>query len=220
MKILLLEDDYLYRESIQEFLESLGYEVHPFENGEEALDAVYEHHYALLLLDVRVPGMSGYDLLKYLHENNVHLPVIFMTSLTDINNVCMGYELGCSDYIRKPFELRELKYRIQQVLQRAHYHSDQPRLPLMPPFSFDTEEQALYRDTLRIDLTPNERNIIIALIHHKGAYVDLETLREEVWDNKEITYATIRMEVKKIREKTDKELIKNQRYLGYAIATA
>jgi len=106
MKILLLEDDYTYKESIKELLEEMGYSVDDFDDGEKALDALFETSYQLALLDIRVPNLDGYEILKQIRKAKLDLPIIFITSLTDINNLSLGYELGCNDYIRKPFSLK------------------------------------------------------------------------------------------------------------------
>jgi len=99
MKILLLEDDYLYKVTIQDFLEVNGYEVDDYEDGAEALDAIYSNSYALLLLDIRVPTLDGYEILKDIRANDIQTPAIMLTSLTDIENLTLSYELGCSDYL-------------------------------------------------------------------------------------------------------------------------
>ena len=123
MRILLLEDEIDYKETIHEYLESLGYAVESFENGDEALDAIHFKSYQLLLLDIRVPGTNGYEIVRTIREAGDETPVIFITSLTDIDNLSIGYELGCNDYIRKPFAAKELKYRVEQVLKLFYFHS-------------------------------------------------------------------------------------------------
>ena len=97
MKILLLEDDYLYKVSIKEFLQELDFIVDDFENGDEALDAVFTNSYDLLLLDIRVPGMDGFTLVETIRKEELNTPIIILTSLTDISNLSHGYELGCND---------------------------------------------------------------------------------------------------------------------------
>ena len=108
MKILLLEDDYSYRISIKEYLLSLNFEVTDFENGRMALDSIMNEHYDLLLLDVRVPEISGYEIVKCVRTNEIDVPIILVTSLTDIEDLSTGYEVGCNDYIRKPFALKNM----------------------------------------------------------------------------------------------------------------
>jgi two-component system, OmpR family, response regulator len=217
MKILLLEDDYLYKISIKEFLIEIGFFVDDFENGNSALDAIFENSYDLLLLDIRVPGMDGFELVKTLRENSIRTPVIILTSLTDIDDLSRGYELGCNDYLRKPFDLIELKYRIEQIIKSQCFKSDENIIQLYGKYSFDIKENILYQGDLIIDLTQKEKEVVSLLIQNRGIYIPIENLHEVIWDNKDIQYADIRMCIKRIRTKTDKEFIKNKRFVGYKI---
>ncbi|PLY11096.1 MAG: DNA-binding response regulator [Arcobacter sp.] len=217
MNILLLEDDFDYKISIKEYLESLNYLVDDFEDGEDALNAIYEKCYHLLILDIKVPTISGYELVKILRDDNKDIPVIFITSLTDINNLSMGYELGCNDYIKKPFSPKELKYRIEQVIKSTYFHLNQNFLKLSEDFSFNTTTMELLHKEEVINLTKKEQQVIFCLLCHKSQYVCIDTLREEVWDNKYINEADIRVCIKNIRTKTSKTFIINQRGLGYKI---
>ena len=217
MKILLLEDDFDYQESIAEFLEDLGYEVHSFDNGDNALDAIYENSYQLLLLDIRVNGMSGYDIVKHIKEDNKEVPVIFMTSLTDINNLSIGYELGCDDYLKKPFALKELQYRVQQLCKLYYFHSKTDTLELCCGYEWDTKKELLFKDEEEISLTKIQKKFIFTLISRLEHYVSMEELKEEVWEESYINDVDVRMCVANIRKKTDKDFIKSQRGYGYKI---
>lgn len=217
MNILLLEDDFDYKISIKEYLESLDYKVDDFENGEEALNAIYEKNYHLLILDIKVPNISGYDLVRTLKKDEKNIPVIFITSLTDINNLSMGYELGCNDYIKKPFSLKELKYRVEQVVKSVYFNANENILKLTEEFYYNTNKMELLRKTEVINLTKKEHEVIFSLLIHKSQFVTFDTLREEVWDNKYINESDIRVCIKNIRAKTSKTFILNQRGLGYKI---
>ena len=217
MKILLLEDDIDYKETIHEFLESLEYEVESFENGDEALDAIYTTQYHLLLLDIRVPGTNGYDIVKILNKAKIDIPVIFMTSLTDIDNLTIGYELGCNDYIRKPFAAKELEYRVKQVLKLFYFHSNQQTIELNHGYIYDTESGELKQQGKLIPLTPKEKKVWDYLICNRGKYISTKQLWEDVWEYKMVTEADIRMCIKKIRDKTVSDLIVSQKGLGYKI---
>lgn len=219
MKILLLEDDYLYKISVKEFLEEIGFSVDDFENGDDALDAVFENSYDLLLLDIRVPGMDGFELVQTLRQNEIKTPVIILTSLTDIDDLSRGYELGCNDYLRKPFDLIELKYRIEQIIKSRCFKSDENLIPLYDTYSFDIKDNILYQNNKIIDLTQKEKEVVSLLIQNRGVYIPIETLHDLIWENKEILYADIRMCIKRVRSKTDKEFIKNKRFVGYKIDT-
>lgn len=137
MRLLLLEDDLEYKLSIKDYLESLGYEIDDFEDGEDALSAIHENKYHLLILDIRVPKMNGYEVVKSIRENNDNTPVIYITSLTDINNLSLGYELGCNDYIKKPFSPKELKYRVEQLIKLFYANENSKEIELKPNFTYD-----------------------------------------------------------------------------------
>ena len=190
-----------------------------FEDGTEAYNSTFEINYDLLLLDVRVPGMSGYDVVKKIRAENNSVPVILITSLTDINNLSIGYEMGCNDYIRKPFELKELRYRIQQILKQIHFSTNADRLKLSHGYCLDLVTYDLYLNEEKIKLTNIERKVVLALSKKLNVYVTTSILIEEAWDDKDAVDTDVRMCIKRIRDKTSKDFIKNQRGLGYAIGT-
>lgn len=220
MKILLMEDDYNYNESIKEYLESIGFEVDAFFDGESALDAIMQKCYYLFLLDVKVPKLSGHELIKYIKEAKITTPIIIITSLTDIDNIAIGYELGCNDYLKKPFELKELELRIHQLIKK-HYQTDaigEFKLSCGLVFNFPTGE--LKKGTNLITLTAREQDLVRFLVQRKNTFCDIEVIRENVWEGKEIGHADIRMYIHKIRLKTGDDFIKSQRGLGYKIDVA
>jgi DNA-binding response OmpR family regulator len=217
MKLLLLEDDLDYNQSIKEYLESLDYLVDCFEDGQEALEAIYENKYHILILDIRVPSLNGYELVKQIREQGDTTPVIYITSLTDINNLSLGYELGCNDYIKKPFSPKELKYRIEQ-LTKQFYSQNQQKIELNSNIYYDIIKKELYKDEQLVNLTKKQNDVVFCLISNLNQFISIDRLREEVWDDKYICEADIRVCIKKIRDKTTKDFIINQRGLGYKIA--
>lgn len=217
MKILLLEDDYLYKITIKDFLEANHYVVDDFEDGDAALDAIYSNSYALLLLDIRVPGIDGYEILKDIRANNITTPVIMLTSLTDIYNLSLGYELGCSDYLRKPFELKELKYRVDYTIKTHCFKSAEDTITIDEIYSFDTKTRTLFKNGENTNLSSSEMKLISYLIQNKGYFVSIDTLQNVVWEGKEITYSDIRMCIKRVRAKCDKDFIVTQKFVGYKI---
>ena len=216
IKILLLEDDYLYKVSIKEFLEELDFYVDDFENGDDALNAIFENSYDLLLLDVRVPGMDGFSLVEYVRKEKIDVPIIILTSLTDIKDLSKGYELGCNDYIRKPFDMIELKFRIEQLIKN-NFKTNEDLVELENSFKFDVNKSILYKDDAILDLTQKESELTALLVLNRGFFVSIETLHERIWENKDISYSDIRMCIKRVREKTGKDFIKTKRFVGYKI---
>lgn len=217
MKILLLEDDYNYNESIKEYLESIGYEVDAFFDGESALDAIMQKCYYLLLLDVKVPKLSGHELILYIKEAKIVTPIIIITSLTDIDSIAIGYELGCNDYLKKPFELKELELRMKELIKK-HYDTSKEgvfRLGCGCEFHFTSGE--LKKGAQSVLLTSKEQELVRFLIMRKNMFCDIESIRENVWEGKEISYADIRMYIRKIRQKVGDDFIVSSRGLGYKI---
>lgn len=216
IKILLLEDDYLYKVSIKEFLEELDFYVDDFENGDDALNAIFENSYDLLLLDVRVPGMDGFSLVEYVRKEKIDVPIIILTSLTDIKDLSKGYELGCNDYMRKPFDMIELKFRIEQLIKN-NFKTNEDLVELENSFKFDVNKSILYKDDTILDLTQKESELTALLVLNRGFFVSIETLHERIWENKDISYSDIRMCIKRVREKTAKDFITTKRFVGYKI---
>lgn len=217
MKILLLEDDYLYKVSIKEFLQELDFIVDDFENGDEALDAIFSNSYDLLLLDIRVPGMDGFTLLETIRKEELNTPIIILTSLTDITNLSRGYDLGCNDYIRKPFDLIELKFRIEQLIKNSCFKTFDDFIQIAVDYEFDVKKNILYKEKEQIDLSFKESELVSFLVQNRGFFVSIEILHEKIWENKDISYSDIRMCIKRIREKTCKDFIKTKRFVGYKI---
>ena len=218
MRLLLLEDDYLYRVSLQDYLIAKGYAVDVYENGSDALDAIYSKSYAILLLDIRVPGKDGYAILRDIRENGIMTPVIMLTSLVDIENLSLGYELGCSDYLRKPFELKELQYRIEQIIKADLYRSHTAHIRIGEKFLFDIAHQLLYHEGKELALSAIETKLVSTLLQNQGYYLSLESLRDEVWEGKEVSYADIRMCINRVRQKCGKTFIETKKMVGYRIA--
>ncbi|QEZ89438.1 response regulator transcription factor [Aliarcobacter cibarius] len=216
IKILLLEDDFLYKESIKEFLEELDFVVDDFDNGEDALNAIFETKYDLLLLDIRVPKIDGFSLVKYVRESNIDTPIIILTSLTDIKDLSHGYTLGCNDYIRKPFDMIELKHRIEQQIKN-YFQSNEDCITLQFGYKFNIKKMVLSVDNVIVELSQKELELVAFLVQNRGFFVSIESLHENVWENKEISYADIRMCIKRVREKTNNNFIVTKRFLGYKI---
>ena len=143
MKILLLEDDFVYRESVSEYLESLGYEVDEAADGKVACDKIAASFYHLLILDIKVPHISGHEVIKYAKAIGCETPIMIMTSLVDIDDMAVGYELGCNEYLKKPFELAELKFRVNELMRKYHGRDDKNLIEIDENFSLDTAKKRL-----------------------------------------------------------------------------
>ncbi len=217
MKILILEDETVLALSMREFLEDSGYEVKCFTNSEEAYDSIYETVYDLLLLDVKVPGeKNGFEMLEELRRDNNQIPAIFITSLTDIDDLSRGYESGACDYIRKPFDLAELKLRIEQVIKQQCFFSSEEKIELPFGYSYHVKKMKLTLNNESIILSKTETKILELLIKQRGTVVSFEMFWEEVW-GEWVDTSNIRVQVGNLRKKLDKDFIKNVHGVGYSI---
>ncbi len=217
MKILILEDERILALSMREFLEDSGYEVDCFSNSDRAYDAIYDKVYDLLLLDVKVLGKrNGFEMLEELREDGNKIPAIFITSLMDIDDLSRGYECGACDYIRKPFDLIELKLRIAQVMKLQCFASSEKYITLALGYKYHIEKMKLTFNDNSIILAKTETKILELLIKKRGSVVTCEMFWEEVW-GEWVNPANIRVQVGNLRKKLEKDFIKNIRGVGYSI---
>ncbi len=215
MKVLLLEDEYSLRISIKEFLEELDFEVDCFSQGDEAYDAVHSTRYDVLLLDVNVPGMNGFELLKNLRDDGIKIPAIFMTSRTQMQDFEEGYKAGCCDYIRKPFDLMELQLRITQVC-KSFYFKNTDELQLAEGLTYDTTKSRLSYNGREIVLSKTEHDLFEVLLRYQNQAVSISTFQDEIW-GEYVDPANIRVQINNLRKKLPVDIIKNRRGVGYII---
>lgn len=219
-KILLLEDDLTLNETVTEYLEELEYQVDSVEDGHTALDKIYENKYDILLLDVKVPQMSGFDLLKEVRSREIQTPAIFITSLNSINDLSEGYESGCDDYIRKPFALKELKMRMETILKRDFYHSNSEKIELSDGSYYDISANILYVDGEEASLNNKEAKLLKLFLQNQNQVLSHERIYDSVWDYDE-TYseASLRTYIKNLRKILGKESIVSIKKQGYKFIT-
>jgi len=217
VKVLILEDETILALSMQEFLEDCGYEVICFENSDDAYNAMYENKYDLYLLDVKVPGeKNGFEMLEEVRQYGNKTPAIFITSLTNIDDLSRGYECGACDYIRKPFDLAELKLRVEQVVKTQCFASSDELIELPFEYRYDLKKMKLLHQGKSIKLGKTETKILELLIKQRGSVVSCEMFWEEVW-GEWVDSANIRVQVGNLRKKLEKDFIKNVRGVGYSI---
>jgi len=215
MRILLLEDECSLRESIKEFLEDVDYEVDDFSNGEEAYDSIYSKSYDLLLLDINVPLMSGFELLQSIRKDNIKTPAIFLTAMTDMQDLKEGYEKGCCDYMRKPFDLNELELRINQAY-RSFYLDDSELIKLDKGLVYDMTKGKLTNNDIEVILRKVEKDILELLLKNKNNVVSMQIFQDEIW-GEYVEPATIRVQLNNLKHKIPESIIQNRRGLGYII---
>lgn len=215
-KILLLEDDINLSEIVEEHLTDEGYEVDLATDAEQALNLGYEKNYELWILDVKVPLGDGFSLLKELRKSGKNTPAIFLTSLNTAGDLKEGFEAGCDDYIKKPFELSELSLRIENILKRAFTHKNEDYEDLGKGFKFALNSQILSQNDKPINLPSKETRLLVILLKHKNKFISVEKIFDELWEyDEEPSELSLRAYVKNLRRLLGKDSIINQRGRGY-----
>lgn len=202
-------------EAINEYLLSSGHRVTSFYDGSDALEALKEETFDLLILDINVPGIDGLDLLEQLHALKIRPPAIYISALVDIEGISRAYDLGCYDYLKKPFHLKELSLRIDKVMQSCTI--PQNHLRLSKSYAYDASTSTLMCDNVTQTLTKRQLQIIDLLARNRGRVVDFDQFRNYVWDEEYVDNATIRAEVSRLKKSLKEDFIQNIRALGYMI---
>jgi len=215
MKILLLEDDLILSEVIAEHLEYYNYNVTSTYNGIEAENILFEEKFDLLLLDVNVPLLNGFELLKGLRESGNETPVIFITSLNTSKDVLEGFELGANDYLKKPFEMLELKARIDNI--KRHFKIDDKTLfQINEKISYNFARYSINIDGKEERLSKKEGDFLAYFLHNRSKVISTDELMVNVWSyDSSPTSATIRTYIKNLRRLLGEEMISTIRGVGY-----
>lgn len=214
MKILLLEDELMLNNSITEYLKDIGHMVESFTDGQEVLDNI-NGSFDLLILDINTPTKDGFEVLGELNSKKIYIPTIFISALIDIEDITKAYNLGCREYIKKPFHLGELGIKINQILKKEQNNTSHIRFS--ENYSYSKDKQTLYFNGEPQNLTKKQLEIIHILALNINMIVDFEKFRMDIWDGENIDNPTIRAEISRLKKALKEDFIKNIRGLGYKI---
>lgn len=217
MKILLLEDDMILNEIIEEYLLSLNYEVISTIQGDIAEEMIYDESFDLLLFDVNVPNTNGFELLQNIRQNCINTPVIFITSLNTTEDMKIGFDYGCDDYIKKPFDLSELSLRIENI-KRLRQIESYGEIKITKKISYNYNSKLILNDTNEFELSKIESKIFEYFIKNKNKTISIEEISVNNWIYDEMpTATTIRTYIKNLRKMIGKDTITTIKGLGYRL---
>lgn len=182
-KVLLVEDDSTLSFIVEDALMREGFEVVCASNGEEGLRRFKECNPSIVVADVMMPKMSGFEMVQQLRPIAPAVPVLFLTARTAIDDVVKGFELGASDYIRKPFQIVELIVRIKALLKRNRHGAIEDSRLSVGDCSLDFASQELIVGKDRIELSHIEAVILDELFRHPNEVVEAKTLMYRIWQN-------------------------------------
>ncbi|PUE66045.1 response regulator transcription factor [Arcobacter caeni] len=215
MKILLVEDDVMLNEMITEYIISTGHAIKSVKTGSESLDILEKEKFDLLILDINLPDIDGFTILEKMHEQKRMIPTIYISALIDIEDISRAFDLGCFDYLKKPFHLKELTLRINKILKTRIVPQRHKRLS--KHYSFDSENMTLLFNNEPHILPKRQLQIIELLALNRSLVVQYDMFREYVWNDDYIDNATIRAEVNRVKTVLKEDFIKNIRGSGYMI---
>ncbi len=197
-KILLLEDDEVLSDTLIELLEDEKFKVTHVSDGEMALDATFLTHFDLLLLDVNVPFVDGFELLKGLRDSGDKTPAIFITALTDVASLSKGFDVGADDYIKKPFDFDELLVRMNALIRKS-YKSYENEIKV-DDFCFMIDKDELYSSSSFIQLSPYELQITRLLFQNLNKTVQKDYIFDVMGDGGEMSEGSLRVHINKLRK--------------------
>lgn len=213
MKILVLEDNERLAKLIKDVLEKEGYLVDWFVDGEEALDVI-ANGYHCFILDINVPSLDGISILETIRLYNKNIPVIIISSSHELEKIQTSYELGCDDFLKKPFYIYEL---VQKVKKCVHHSKD--CLNLWCGYCFDINSSRLYHEasSKEIKLTKKEILFLELFIKDTKRVVKYSELEEYVWEGEDTSVDNIRALIKRLRKKLPKGAIVAVKEMGYML---
>lgn len=179
-KILVVEDDADLNRSVCSFLTQSGYEATGCLNAEDAFDAMYDNVFDLIVSDIMMPGIDGFEFVKSVREINEEIPILFMTARDDFAAKQRGYRVGVDDYMVKPIDLDELFLRIGALLRRAKIASS--RKLTVGNFVMDADEHTAYLNDEEIPLTNREFSLLYKLLSYPKKTFTRSQLMDEFWD--------------------------------------
>ncbi|MDR1912523.1 MAG: response regulator transcription factor [Helicobacteraceae bacterium] len=217
-KLLLLEDDPQLHEIIKEHLEDQNYKVFGAFNAMDAADLLYENPCDLALLDVKMAGQNGFEFLSEQRKKGVEIPAIFITSLNSIDDLAKGYKVGCDDYLRKPFELKELVLRVETLLKRRFFHTLQEGVDLGGGAIFFIDANLVKTPQGERSLPPKEFELLKLLVENRGKVVSRETVLDRLWSfGEEPSEMSLRTHLKNLRKIIGHDCVETLRGIGFRI---
>ncbi|MCH5241245.1 MAG: response regulator transcription factor [Muribaculaceae bacterium] len=182
-KILLVEDDSTLSFIIQDALKREGFEVATASNGDSGLRSFQEFQPDIVIADVMMPKMDGFEMVRQIRLKAPAIPVLFLTARTSLEDVVKGFELGANDYIRKPFQILELVVRIKALLKRFTWNKSEDEIINLGDANLDFASQKLTIDNFTIELSHIEAVILNEMFSHPNEVVVAKTLMFRIWQN-------------------------------------
>lgn len=222
-KILIVEDEQKIADTLKLGLSENGYHVEVAYDGNIGLKLFETHPFNLVILDINLPGINGYELCKIIRAKDPHVPVIMLTALSSLNDKIEGYDAGADDYIIKPFEFKELQMKIRVLLKRTmDQHLPVGNVLKAGDLEMNLDSKEVKREDQPINLTAKEFQLLEYLLRNKNRVVSRADIAVNVWDiDFDTNTNVIDVYINYVRNKVDKpfsqKLIQTQVGMGYIL---
>lgn len=218
MKLFLVEDDIMIGESLQRALRKSGYAVDWVQDGQDVQVSLQSSDYALIILDLGLPGEDGFSILSTLRKSGNSIPVLILTARDAVSSKVQGLDMGADDYMLKPFALEELEARIRLLLRRQNGQHSSSVLT-HGDLSIDTATHKVVLKDKAYSLSSKEFALLAVLMERKGSVFSRAQLEEKLYGwNEEVGSNAIEVHIHQVRKKLGKNIIKNIRNVGYSLA--
>ena len=222
IKVLLAEDELTLSMIIRETLEEQGdFSVYHAGNGEEGLQKYHSLHPDVIVADIMMPRIDGFEMVSLIREADLTTPILFLSARSSVNDVVKGFELGCNDYLKKPFGINELIVRIKALMNRAFLRQEKSDHYQIGNYTFDSTTQNLFHADKKTLLSNREAEILKRLCENKNQVLHTKNLLIELWgDDNYFTTRSLHVFITKLRRKLSADpsvCILNIRGTGYKL---
>lgn len=221
MKILIVEDEHKTGEYLRQGLGEAGFVVDLARDGTDGLHQAIQESYDLVILDVMLPGIDGWQVLQSMRRRGLQMPVLFLTARDQVEDRVKGLELGADDYLVKPFSFAELLARVRTILRRGRSGTE-PTSLLVADLELDLLRRRVTRGGRKVDLTAKEFGLLELLMRRRGEVLPRSLIASQVWDiNFDGDTNVIEVAMRRLRLKVDEgrevKLIQTVRGMGYVL---
>lgn len=222
MKVLLVEDELKLGEYIKKGLTEAGFIVDHHMTGLDGYHALMTEEFSVILMDVMLPDVSGFELVRNYRAAGKHTPVLFLTAKDDLSDKIKGIEIGGDDYLTKPFAFAELIVRIKSLLRRANQSDYKSTLMQIADLKMDIAKRTVHRGDVPIKLTAKEFSLLQFMLERRGEVLPRSVIASQVWDmNFDSDTNVIDVAIRRLRIKIDDDyeinLIHTVRGMGYKL---
>ena len=213
LKVLVVEDELPIRDFIGMNLTRAGYQCEYAQNGMEGANMIEKNHYDLILLDIMLPFIDGYELMQYIEPQ--HIPTIFISAKGPVEDRVKGLRMGADDYLVKPFSMDELLARVESVLRR--YHQSMNTIQVLD-ITIDVQQRSVIQNHQKVELTHMEYELLMFLIQNKNIALYRDVLYQKVWKDDRDQTRTLDLHIQRLRKKLNwHEHIKTVYKIGYML---